>query len=377
MKKTLVALAALAATGAFAQVSITGLLNAAVTYSSAVAPGASNISAGAQNNNRIAFSATEDLGGGMAAVANAQLRFNPITGNPEGKAGERPLFQGETRVGLKGNFGQVLIGRGFTALQSTLPVVIDPWTAADATAGTVLAPGFNSDYSAGGEARVEGLFYTSPSFGGLTLGVSYSPVTAATGVAPVAPAVPTGYTSNAYSVAANYSAGALNALIGYESNKSSDTLAIVGANYDLGAAKLFAGYGQIKGGTAAQRQTAAAVAYVSDYPGTASALNGGALTSGPIAVGSTNTVWSIGAAIPLGKTTIRAGYSNYGSDIAGTSRDSKLGLGAQYDLSKRTYLFTNVATTTRNNNSNSVLTTTPATNKDTVTAFDLGIQHSF
>jgi len=118
MKKSLIALAALAATGAFAQstVTISGRLDAVVRYTAKVAPGNANYSItedGAANT--IRFAVVEDLGGGLRAVGDVGMRFNIATG--ESQATGRPLFQGETRVGVTGGFGTIKIGRGLSAVQ--------------------------------------------------------------------------------------------------------------------------------------------------------------------------------------------------------------------------------------------------------------------
>jgi len=74
MKKTLVALAALAATGAFAQVTITGKLGVSLQKTAAVATTAA--SQGLQvSDGDVVFAATEDLGGGYAASASSAVKL--------------------------------------------------------------------------------------------------------------------------------------------------------------------------------------------------------------------------------------------------------------------------------------------------------------
>lgn len=373
MKKTLVALAALAAVSAFAQVTITGRANVGVTYNNAVAPGAATVGLGAGDNNRINFGVTEDLGGGMAAVFNAQMRFNPTTGGTEGTSGSRPLFQGETRVGLRGAFGSVMLGRGLTALQAPNGGMIDPF-GVSTVAGSIYAPGFATDYAAGGEGRMEGIWYSSPVISGFQGSVSFSPAT--TVIAGTAPTTANGtaatYSKTAYSTALTYVAGPINAVVGIEENRYGDTLLNVGGNYDLGAAKLYAGYGRVRGGDAAMKTgTPTFAATSSAYPGASAASVVG---NGAVLAGSTNTVWSVGAAIPMGATTIRAGYSSYSSDLVNAKRDSKLGLGMSYALSSRTFIYSDLASTTRNNN---LTGSNPGANDSTVTQFDFGINHNF
>jgi predicted porin len=237
-------------------------------------------------------------------------------------------------------------------------------------AGSVYAPGFVSGYAAGQEGRIEGVWYMSPVvMGGLQASVSFSPVTEiVSGAAPTAT-----YSTTAYSTALTYNSGPISAVVGFEQNRFADTLINIGGNYNLGVAKIYAGYGQVKGGTAAQRGTLVAFgATAGAYPG--AAATGSLVGNGAVKVDTTNTAWSIGAAIPMGAMTIRAGYSSFGSDIANAARDSKLGLGVAYALSKRTFVYSDVASTTRNNNTAG---TNPATNNDARTQFDIGLNHNF
>lgn len=362
MKKTLIALAVLTVSGAaFAQstVTISGIVDVGVKNVNKVAAGTAKTSVAAGNNNRVAFSVTEDLGGGMKALANAQMRFDPTTGMTEG-SNARPLFQGETRVGLAGGFGTVMLGRGLTALQLPNGGNSDPW-GVTTVAGSVYAAGFATDYAAGGEARIDqGIWYTSPSFGGFTVSGSYSPRKVVVGgVGSKAP----------LSLNALYANGPLTVGLGNEENRAGDTITQVYGNYDLGVAKLFASYATVKGGTAAER------ALAGTFLATSSAVNSGNGAVGPVAVDGKIKNWTIGATAPMGAATLRVGYSQWnGNGAVGQKDDNKLGLGVKYDLSKRTFIYTDVASQTRKNN-----TGTAADGKDNtkVTSFDLGIAHSF
>ena len=75
MKKTLIALAALAATGAFAQSSatISGSINYGISTSTAKVHG---YGAWKGDRNHLTFTAVEDMGGGMKLSAGVQARFN-------------------------------------------------------------------------------------------------------------------------------------------------------------------------------------------------------------------------------------------------------------------------------------------------------------
>jgi predicted porin len=77
----------------------------------------------------------------------------------------------------------------------------------------------------------------------------------------------------------------------------------------------------------------------------------------------------------MGATSLRAGYSVWnGNGAPGQKDDAKLGLGVRHNLSKRTYVYSDVATVTRKNNS---ATASPATSNTRQMLFDLGVAHSF
>ncbi len=361
MKKTLVALAALAVTGAFAQSSVTlsGVADVGLVYnnSNGGKMGSEKLVLSSGNNNRIIFSGVEDLGGGLAATFAFQLRLDPTTGNNErgtantgnlGAGGvgapatpvtSRTLFQGESTVGLRGGFGSVKLGRWLTAVQLPNGGIIDPW-GVTTVAGNVYATGFASDYVQGGEGRVGNMiFYSSPNFGGFTVNFSKGFLKGPTNGTHIA-------------IAGVFSNGPINALLGYERNRVNDTLVQLGGNYDLGVAKIYAGYGNIKGGKVADRAGM-------NYLATASGAQ--------VAVGGNIKDYTLGVGVPLGAATIRAGYSRWnGTGAPGQKIEQKLGLGLNYALSKRTAVYTDVANSSRKN-----------ANLSKVTAFDLGIAHSF
>ncbi|RQO47193.1 porin, partial [Variovorax sp. KBW07] len=123
MKKSLTALAALAVTGlASAQSSVTlfGVIDAGVSYQSATSrdpvTGASSkqsqwsLANSGYNSSRIGFRGTEDLGGGLAASFWLEA---PIS-NDDGANGISN-FNRRSTVSLSGGFGEVRLGRDYTA----------------------------------------------------------------------------------------------------------------------------------------------------------------------------------------------------------------------------------------------------------------------
>jgi predicted porin len=368
MKKSLIAIAALAATSAFAQSSVTisGVADFGLQYNNQTVnaagvgngTGANKLQLGAGNNNRIIFAGVEDLGGGMATTFAFQLRLDPGRGNEErgtnyigyaatgttaatsGTTTSRPLFQGESTVGLRGGFGALRLGRMLPANQMLNGGTIDPW-GVSTVGGNPYQTGFVSDYVQGGEGRIgNAATYATPNFSGfqglVTLGFDKGPA------------------NKSYSsYAASYRNGPIAAMFGMENNRFGDKLTNIGANYDLGAAKLYAGYGAVKGGTAAERAGATFLATAAGQQ---------------VAVDSKVTILSFGANIPFGAATGRVGYANWTGNggAVGNSKESKFSLGVNYALSKRTAIYSDIANTTRKSAALAA-----------VTQFDLGIAHSF
>jgi predicted porin len=378
----LAALAAVGVVSAQSSVSISGRMDASLRYTAKVAPGAANYTLTEDGGaNRINFSVVEDLGGGLRAVADVGMRFGIADGLSQAY-GARPLFQGETRVGLVGGFGTLKLGRGLTAVQGPIGGA-DPW-GVTTVAGTQYAPGFASDYAAGGEGRIDqGIFYTSPNINGFTVGLSWSPRKLAAVAATTNATTPLTSTStkNHLSVYAGYTAGPLSINAGYEQNRVGDTMMPIWGSFNAGFARFIAHYNKIEGGNTADRlgvTMSAASAYVnSGLMGAAAAhtANGTAAgTSGGVAINGTINNYGIGAVIPMGANSIRLGYSTWnGNGSAGQKDDVKLGAGIRHDLSKRTYLQANVATQTRKNNTGS----RPDRDSTKNTLWDAGVVHAF
>ncbi len=116
MKKTLVAIAALAATGAFAQSSVTLTGRASMDYSTYQATGATagaaydlkNRSRIADTGSRIGFGATEDLGGGMRAGVYCETGYNIDTATANGQAATANVNTSE----FCSREGRAFIGQG-------------------------------------------------------------------------------------------------------------------------------------------------------------------------------------------------------------------------------------------------------------------------
>jgi len=112
MKKTLIALAAVAATGAaFAQSSVTlyGLIDMSIANVKQGGQSLTSMANEGQASNRLGFRGVEDLGGGMSATFVLEGGLSPDAGTPGGLN-----FLRQSTLGLRGGFGEVRIGRDYT-----------------------------------------------------------------------------------------------------------------------------------------------------------------------------------------------------------------------------------------------------------------------
>jgi predicted porin len=234
-----------------------------------------------------------------------------------------------SKVGLSGSFGSVDIGRQLTALGGPVNNS-DPWLTENVASVATLASGYSADRSqpdAGGLARVDLVAYNTPNLSGFTGTVNYAP--RRTAVVPGAGAV--NRAKNFYSLWGQYAAGPIYVGAGTEQNREGDKMSAILGSYDFGVAKVLAGYGQVD------------VLAIS---------------------GKKGKNYNIGATAPFGVILAKVGYGV--SEAEGTGiKIKKAGAGVDYNLSKRTYLYT----------SGSKFTQTSATAAKT--AFDVGISHSF
>jgi len=158
------ALTTLAAPAAFAQSTVTiyGTMDAGLTVSKTGAPGVGSIkgvSSGNQVANRLGFRGTEDLGGGLQALFNLESGIDLDTGSPQ-TLGTGGFWARRSVVGLKGPFGEVTLGRDYTP---GFWLVFFSDRHSSGLPGNVLVASQLSD-----SRTNNGVFYTSPSLGGVT-----------------------------------------------------------------------------------------------------------------------------------------------------------------------------------------------------------------
>lgn len=343
MKKTLITLAALGSVAGVAQaqsaVTVYGALDVAVSKTTNKAT-----AMGAGDNNKLGFKGVEDLGGGLAATFQAEIRFDPDTGTTEGN-GSRPLFQGQSRVGLTGAFGQVRLGRGLTAMQES-SAAFDPWGGVRARStfnpGIELA-GYGSDPLSPANITQNrfsnAVFYNSPVISGFQGNLTVATKEDGTSTILHASAVPVSATGT-------YNNGPIGAMLAYERNAVEDKFWQVAGSYKVGPAKLMASYAQTKFGDTGFSRDAAT----------------GATAGGAVAAGSKTKSWLVGATVVVGPGNMLVGYGQKKPNSAETFK--QVSIGYEYNLSKRTFLYTDVVNVRRSG-------------AETINTFDVGIHHNF
>jgi len=190
MKKTLVALAALAAASAFAQstVGIKGTFDVSwasqqTTYAGGAVRSSNGLLNSQTSTSNVTFFGTEDLGGGTKANFLLENDFNATStafanwgAASNTTIGNKSVLGGETYVGLSGALGDVKLGAPNTP---SLDVT------GRTPFGTKVGSGFSDGTSAGlgiqglGHVReANAAVYTTPTFNGLTVKVAAAAATA-------------------------------------------------------------------------------------------------------------------------------------------------------------------------------------------------------
>jgi len=326
MKKSLIALAVMAASGAaFAATS-----NVDVT-------GQMRISADKSNNggkltlvdraSRLGITGSEDLGGGMKAFYHAEWNVDAADG-VETTTG--PFTTRQTYVGIQGGFGKVLAGKAFAPYKLIGSASVFEDTAADSV-GDVLSTGHDSAYS-------QALAYISPDFNNTHIAVA---VTNA-GTASVA-------ATDSMSAIIAYANGPLKVSYGYES-QGDKTLGGATSTTDTGsvAQKLNLSY----------KMGDIGMAYTNEKINRGTAFT---VSSGPTA-DQKNQIASL--TYGMGAITLAAQYGQRDVEGTVTGDIKRTTVGAIYSLSKRT----NMAVAFSSNKADN------ATKTDTTT---VQLNHSF
>jgi predicted porin len=277
------------------------------------APDVWTIKAG--NTSRLGFLGKEDLGDGAYARFQMETRFAADTGAQSNASvfwlGRSVLAVGST------HWGEIYAGREYSAAY-TVALSADPtsWSYVSQTGAAYTYANYTAvaaTIEASNNRWSNTVGYKSPVLQGLSF--------------ELATALGEGARGRNNSGNLQYKQGPAWLGLAFDRLDGNNNLAIVAAGYDFGMVRPTASYSRAKGG-----------------------LNGDA------------TSFTVSALVPVSFGRV---YASYGSLSPATHLDSKMvGTGVQYDLSKRTLLYTNVGSAKRVG-----LTRT--------TAFDFGVKHTF
>ena len=280
MKKSLIALAALASTAAFAQSSVT--VYGKIDQGFARSIGSTVTEVKEASGSRLGFRGTEDLGGGLRANFQIEHRFSPDSG-----AANATFWNGRSIVGLQGGFGRVDIGRDYAAAF---------WTALgadvfgyDGVAANAAIAGANGNQTV---RMANVVSYTSPSVGGFTVQGSA--------------ALKEAGAKNGSSLRLAYANGPISASFATERGLAGQKYNGFGAAYNMGAA-------------------------------TVNAL----ISRGEAATGVESDGVLLGLVVPMGALTLKASYATL--EVNDVKTVNQFGLGMRYALSKRTDIYSSFA----------------------------------
>jgi len=232
MKKTLVALAAVAATtGAMAEATITGRFDAAINSTTVTTLGS-----GANGGSEVTVGIGEDLGNGITGTAAITIHGS-ITGMSDSTSGTNNGFaMYQSHIGLAGEFGSVKLGAQWNPifLTSTISSITGRWNSS-----SLADPGELQNFKS--------LTYTSPNISGFTLSYQSQLTDSSAYIGgDDSDHFSTGGHATAYSL--QYANGGLAA--GYANSQdnnfgavgTSATSTLIAVSYDFGVAKLHYGH---------------------------------------------------------------------------------------------------------------------------------------
>ncbi|MCU0931481.1 MAG: porin [Serpentinimonas sp.] len=331
MKKTLIAAAVLAASGAAmaqSSVQIYGTVDLWVgsTKDTAVSnQRTTKIDSSGLDTAKLGFRGSEDLGGGLKANFNLEAQISPDTG-----VGLNNGFNRISWLGLSGGFGEVQLGKVWSAFDDAFFPLLNN----KAAIGFIVAPGLTYN-----DRPNNSIKYISPEFGGFTATGSFS--LGENGTA-------TRGNSNISSLAGTYAADAFTISAATQTEKLLSTgedkraNSFIGGSYDFGVVSVV---GTIKRG---EETTGATEVKFNEY--------------------------QFGVVAPLSDVMdVSFGYGRSQSKIAGIDQEKIASFGAllTYSLSKRTTLYTGF---TRAKTTDQTVPGTPST---TATLYAAGINHNF
>lgn len=272
---------------------------------------------------RLIFSGTEDLGGGLKAYFVLDNRFKPDTG---AQTSATTFWEGKSILGISGGFGDLYMGRDY--IPAFYPGFrVDPF-GYDGSVGSIVGQAW-AGYTVNGNSRAPNMIgYKTPTFSGVSARIASS---RGEGVLP-----------NTNGANIEYAAGPAYAGIATSHTTSQNKATIIAAAYDFGFVRPAAWYSVSR--------------HANGVPGRS------------IAIAATAPVGSNGVAkfvYHVFDPDTNSGNLNVSAAQGGAVR-SKIGLGYEHFLSKRTSLMVAVAVGKQR------ISTLSSTS-----AFDVGIRHTF
>ena len=358
MKKSLIALAVLAASGAaMAQSSVTlfGIVDTAVGYvdnANAAGDSVYGLSTSGNAISRLGFRGVEDLGGGLKAGFWLEGEIFGDNGNANGFN-----FQRRSTVSLMGGFGEVRMGRDLTPNYSkTISYDLFSQTgigqfmgwrdwATNSDVGTTVSTADASNVRSSNM-----ISYYTPNFGGLTAGLGYGFDEQTTGKAGRYVGGYVAYDNGPLSLAASYDQRDLlvNGLVAGSAVLDRDTFTL-GGSYNLNVVKLNA------------------IVQQSKYK----------------ALGESEQVnaYALGVSAPVGAGEVKLQYALYDNKII-ESKAHHISLGYVHNLSKRTAVYGTVSYMDNKDDSNlglqaKNLSTGGPGRGESQTGVQVGIRHAF
>lgn len=359
MKKTLISLAILAATGsAYAQSNVTiyGIMDAGFVGERGGKNGSvSKLSAGVANASRIGFKGTEDLGGGLSAVFQLETGIKGDTGELDAT---NTLFNRQAFVGLSSKTaGTLTLGRQYTPWYNAFVQVGDPFQAGLSGSAKNLFPasGINVRNS-------NSVYYKSPDLSGVQAELFY------------------GFgeqkgnsTGRQLGASIAYQNGPLNARLAYNyrnNDAASGTVvtqnqsghnSLLAVNYDFKVAKAFFMYGANQGRNSVAYPSGSDTAY----------------TTARVLPSTDSKNLLLGATVPVSAAgSVVVSWSSVDDKTAPNHDADQYAIGYLHSVSKRTTLYTSYGKI-KNKNGASFTVGNNAEAGSGDAAYNVGIRHSF
>ncbi|MDO8705390.1 MAG: porin [Sulfuricaulis sp.] len=350
MKKSLVALAALAVIGAASaqsSVTLSGVVDAALAYGSGDLTNKTRLVNSAYRSSHLLFSGTEDLGGGLKASFHLEAGINNDDGSGQttnlnnqttvGQAngGGGMTFNRRSTVSIQGGFGEVRLGRDYTPHYLNHSAY-DPFGqlgvgASRAVVGSTTAFG-GINFTA--VRASNSVAYHSPTFSGFGVRVQAY-------LGENADNLPNAGSGS--SIRGTYAMGPVSLGLAYGKTTTGAGTDLkstnLGGSYDFGVAKLM-----------------------------------GAITKDAATGFDDVKGWQLGAHIPMGSGLVRTSLSQTDN---GTATQKQFALGYVYNLSKRTDLYATVATVRNSGGASAALNGSTTSANGSSNGYDVGVKHAF